>query len=213
MEPASLIATPAARDRRVRRSRSALLRAAVALVSERETTSISISDIAEAAEVSRPVVYQRFGDRDSLLIEAALDLARRELLPRLEEAPGRAAPADRRRAADLARHFAENRPFYRAMLTGSCAFALNQVLTALLLPLNQQIVRQLAGDGLDQQVVADLAAFLTGGSAAIVNEWVINGEDPLEPEQLADRLMRAISALTSGAAVIPANPPSQEPAP
>jgi len=31
--------------------------------------------------VSRQVVYVQFGDRDSLLVEAAVDLVRRELFP------------------------------------------------------------------------------------------------------------------------------------
>ena len=74
-----------ARDRRVRRSRAALMRAAVALVSERESTAVTVSEIAEAADVSRQVLYQQFGDRDALLLEAALDLVRRELLRRLAD--------------------------------------------------------------------------------------------------------------------------------
>ena len=72
-------------DKRVRRSRAALMHAAIALVSERGTAAVSISDIAEAADVSRPVLYQHFGDRDTLLLETALDLAARELLPRITD--------------------------------------------------------------------------------------------------------------------------------
>src|SRR5215472_1591063 len=68
------------RDRRVVRSRSALMRAAVALVGERGTTAVPIPDIAEAADVSRQLVYLHFGNREMLLLEAALDLARKELL-------------------------------------------------------------------------------------------------------------------------------------
>ncbi|MFE7836069.1 TetR family transcriptional regulator [Streptomyces sp. NPDC057474] len=48
------------------------------------------SDIAEAADVSRRVVYQHFGDRDTLLLEAGLGLARRELLPPRGRRRGRA---------------------------------------------------------------------------------------------------------------------------
>jgi len=57
------------------------------LVTERGTAAVSLSDIAEAADVSRRVVYQHFGDRDTLLLEAGLDLARRELLPYLADNP------------------------------------------------------------------------------------------------------------------------------
>jgi AcrR family transcriptional regulator len=49
------VAEPAL-DRRVRRSRTALMRAAVALVTECGTAAVSLSDVAEAADVSRRVV-------------------------------------------------------------------------------------------------------------------------------------------------------------
>ncbi|WP_406280810.1 TetR/AcrR family transcriptional regulator [Nocardia sp. NBC_00881] len=181
-------------DRRVRRSRAALTRAAVALVTERGTAAISITDIAEAADVSRPVVYQQFGDRDTLLLEAALDLARHELLA------DRTSGVGRDRALAAARHFAEHRVFYRALLTGSCAFALNKGLSGLLVPVNRQIVRQLYGSRLDERAVDDLATYLTGGAAAFINTWLVEAEDPLDPEQFADRLMRIMSVLIAGAA-------------
>jgi AcrR family transcriptional regulator len=186
---------PPAVDRRVRRSRAALLAAVVTLVAERGTAAVPISDIAEAADVSRQVVYLRFGDRDALLLEAALDLARRELLPRVADAPD--TSAGRARALAVARHFADHRPFYRALLTSSCAFALNKVLTGLLLPVNRQVVRQLYGERLDAHAVEDVALFVTGGWAAFVNTWVIEGGDPLDPEEFTDRLMRTAAVLTT----------------
>jgi AcrR family transcriptional regulator len=73
---------PLPADRRARRSRRALMRAAVALVGERGSTNVPVSDLAEAADVSRQLVYQQFGDRDTLLLEAALDLATDELVRR-----------------------------------------------------------------------------------------------------------------------------------
>src|SRR5947208_1875807 len=103
-------------DRRVERSRAALMAAAVRLVAERGTTAIPVTDLAEAANVSRQLVYLQFGDRDALLVAAAADLVRRELVPEADDRSGMVATA---------RHFARHRSFYRAMLTGSCAFAAN----------------------------------------------------------------------------------------
>jgi AcrR family transcriptional regulator len=184
-------------DRRVRRSRSALMLAAVALVAERDTAAVPISEIAEAADMSRHVLYQHFGDRDTLLLEAALDLARRELLPHLGEAAH--PPGGRTRALAIARHFAEHRRFYRAILTGSCGFAVNKALTVLLIPLNQQIIHQAYSERLDARTVEDLATFLTGGGSAFVNNWVVEGTDPLDPEEFVDRLYRLLSLLTEAA--------------
>ncbi|TQE22983.1 TetR/AcrR family transcriptional regulator [Streptomyces ipomoeae] len=186
-----------AKDRRVRRSRAALMRAAVELVTERGTAAVALSDIAEAADVSRRVVYQHFGDRDTLLLEAGLDLARRELLPRLMDCPPETSGRDR--ALAVSRHFAEHRVFYRALLTGSCAFALDRGLISLLLPVNRQSVRQLYGDRLDPQTVDDMATFLAGGGAAFVTTWVVEAADPLDPEAFTDRLLRVTSVLSTAA--------------
>ena len=175
-------------DPRVRRSRSALMQATVTLVAGRGTAAVPVSDIAEAAEVSRPLVYQHFGNLDTLLLESAVDLATRELLPRMADAAG--AGSRRDGALALTRHFSEHRSFYRAVLTSSCAFALNKALTGLLIPINRQLVHDLSGGSLDAQGEDDLATFITGGGAAFVNTWVVEAPDPLDPDEFADRLMR-----------------------
>ncbi|MGK3206212.1 TetR/AcrR family transcriptional regulator [Amycolatopsis sp. MEPSY49] len=178
------------KDRRVRRSRAALMGAAVGLVSERDSTAVSVSEIAEAADVSRQVLYQQFGDRDALLLEAALDLVRRELLAD--------PPGDERAALlALAEHFAAHRRFYRALLTGTSAFAFTEALTGLFLPLNRRHLGQALGDRLGDREVEDLATFLTGGAGAVVNAWVVGGPDPLDANAFTDRLLRIRSVVTA----------------
>lgn len=171
------------------------MRAAVALVAERGTTNITISDIAEAADVSRQLVYQQFGDRDTLFMEAALDLAESELVPRITSAPVTLDPSARVLA--VVEHFAEYRCFYRAMLTGPCAYGLSQTLSGLLGPFNEQLVHRMAGARLAPDVVEDLTAFVTGGWAAVINTWLIEGADPLDPEAFTDRLTGLLSVLTA----------------
>jgi AcrR family transcriptional regulator len=188
-----LTATPPAADRRVRRSRAALMRAAVALVTERGTAAVPVSDIADLADVGRRLVYEHFGDRDALLLEAGLDLARRELLPRIAGPP--ATSGARPPALTVVRHFADHRVFYRALLTGSCGFALDRGLIGLLLPVNREYVRQAYGDRLDPQTVEDLAAYVTGGASAFFTTWLVESPDPLDPEAFTDRLLRVMSVL------------------
>lgn len=173
------------------RSRSALLAAAVGLVSERGTTDLSVTDLAEAANVGRQLVYVQFGDRESLLVEAVADLVRRELMTPTASRGG----DERERTLVMAGHFARYRSFYRAMLTGSCAFGTNRTLSSVFSPFNKQVVRELFGE-LDHDVAEDLTAFLTAGAAEIVNTWLIDGDDPLEPEDLANRLRRLVPILT-----------------
>ena len=166
------------------RSRAALFAAAVRLVSERATTAIPVGDLADAADVSRRLVYLHFADRDSLLVAAAVDLIRQELIPQAEDVAGTFE-----RVLALARHFAKHRPFYRTMLTGSCAFALTRALNSLFGSVNRGEVRELFGE-LDEDTTDDLSAFVAAGIGAIVHEWLIDGPDPLDPAELAARLTR-----------------------
>ncbi|WP_328451932.1 MULTISPECIES: TetR family transcriptional regulator [unclassified Amycolatopsis] len=170
------------RDPRAVRSRAALSAAAVRLVSERGSANVPVTELAEAAGVSRQLVYLHFADRDALLVAAALDLARRELLPVRES--GRAA------VLATARHFAAHRAFYRALLTGPCAFALTTALSELLAPVNREAVRRLFGERLPAGTVDDLAVFLTGGAGAVINAWLLGDDETLDPEDLADRFVR-----------------------
>ncbi|MDX8036672.1 TetR/AcrR family transcriptional regulator [Lentzea sp. BCCO 10_0856] len=186
-----LPAVEPALDPRVRRTRAAVLRAAVDLVTARGTAAVTISEIATAADVSRRVVYQHFGDLDTVLLEAGLDLARRELLPRLADLR---EPVDARaETLTMASHFAEHQTFYRALLTGSCAFALDRGLIQLMLPVNRQVVEHLHGDRLTASAADDLAAFITGGVGSFVTAWVVAGAP--DPEAFTDRLLHVVSLL------------------
>ncbi|WP_239157666.1 TetR family transcriptional regulator [Streptomyces sp. SID13726] len=160
------------------------MRAAVRLVSERGTTSIAVTDITEAADVSRKLLYMHFGDREQLFTAAARDLLEREVLP----------PADddvleslRPQAVAMAQHFARHRRFYRPMLTGACAYEMNRTVNEFFETLNLDSVTVLYPD-LDPGMARDLAAFLTGGASALVTAWVVEGPDPLDVERLVDRL-------------------------
>lgn len=179
-------------DRRVLRSRAALMAAAVRLVSERGTTALPVGDLSDAANVSRQLVYLQFGDRDALLVAAAADLVERELIPEVcdDSAPRHA------RVLAMARHFARHRPFYRAMLTGSCSFPMTRALNGLFGSLITRTgLREVFGD-IDEATVRDVAALITGGTGAIVNDWVVDAADPLDPEELTDRLLRLTTTLT-----------------
>jgi AcrR family transcriptional regulator len=177
------------RDRRVRRSRAALIAAAVRLVSERGTTALPVSDLSDAADVSRQLVYLHFGDRDGLLVAAAADLVERELLTDV----GDAGASHHARLLATARHFAQHRSFYRAMLTGSCAFPMTRALNRLFGSLVTAAgLREIFG-GLDAATAHDLATLITSGTGTIVYGWVIDADDPLDPEELADRLVHLLT--------------------
>jgi hypothetical protein len=43
---------------------------------------------------------------------------------------------------------------------------------------------------LDAEMAGDLAEFLAGGTGAVLNAWLIDAADPLDPEELSTRLLR-----------------------
>jgi AcrR family transcriptional regulator len=191
----------------VRRTRAALLRAAVALVSARGTANVPVSDIADAAGVSRQLVYLHFGDRDTLLLEAALDLTRRELAEPWRQASGQATV--REHALAVARHFAEHRDFYRAMFNSASAFALSRAVSGLLAPLRRDSLEARFGEVLPPRLAEDVGAFINGGSAALVHAWVTETEGPLDPEAMADRLLAVGRVLAAALEVL--EPPVEIP--
>ncbi|WP_176611547.1 TetR/AcrR family transcriptional regulator [Actinomadura sp. WMMB 499] len=169
-------------DKRVRRSRAALVEAAVRLVTERGTTAIPVTDLTEAADVSRKLLYLHFGDRDGLLVAATIDLTERWA------ATGGAQDPETR-VVELARHLSEHQTFYRAVLSGSCAFAASEALKEVFGDLNRTTVSVLFG-GLDEDALNDVRVFFAAGVMAIVHSWIAGPGSPADPNALADRLRR-----------------------
>lgn len=201
---------PPAKDRRVRRTRAALLGAAIDLVSARGTANVPVSDIADAAGVSRQLVYLHYGDRDSLLLEAALDLVRRELAEPWRQPPRKATTRDH--ALAVARHFAAHRAFYRAMFNSASAFALSRAVSGLLAPLRHGSLQTRFAEVLPPVLAADLGAFINGGSAALVYAWVTEGDEPLDPEAMADRLLAVGQVLAAALGSLPQQSKAEVPA-
>ncbi len=169
-------------DKRVRRSRDALMSAAVRLVSERGSTAISVMDLAEAADVTRKVLYMHFGDRDALIVAAAVDATEAALSVAGSEDPFE-------RIVALAQHLADHRAFYRAVFSGPCAFAAGEAMNDLFTNLNRNTVTALFGD-LDESTLADMTLFFAAGVRAVVHDWIRESETVTGPEVLASRLRR-----------------------
>src|SRR5690242_8682562 len=70
------------RERQRRRTRKAIIDAAVGLIARGEEPSVG--EIAEAADVSRRTVYLYFPTLEHLLADAALELTRAGVEPRIE---------------------------------------------------------------------------------------------------------------------------------
>lgn len=181
-------------DRRVLRSRAALMEAAVRLVSERGVSPLSVTDLAEAANVSRQLVYLQFGNRDALLVAAAANLVERELLPDISDP----RHPHRKRLVAMGQHFASHQSFYRAMLTGPCAYPMTLALNDLFSSLVSRAGMRDAFGELDDTTARDITAMIVGGTASIVNHWLIDSNNRLDAEDLANRLLHVSATIIRG---------------
>jgi AcrR family transcriptional regulator len=182
-------------DPRVRRSRAALMTAAVRLVTERGTTAIPLTDIAAEANVSRQVVYQHFAHRDRLLVETTIDLIRRELIPRLQVEIAVPAPSAYRIAFASAEHFLGHRAFYRALITGSCSYAVSEAIADLYRPFHVRLVHDGLGPDVDPALLEHLVTFLVAGDDALIADYVVNDPEDVEAQEVAARVAAVQKAL------------------
>ncbi|MFF7383003.1 TetR family transcriptional regulator [Streptomyces griseoluteus] len=112
-------ATPAYRRLSVEQRRSQLLESALALFAHRAPEDVSLDDVAEAAGVSRPLVYRYFPGGKQQLYEAALTSAAEALRLCFDEP--REGPATARLARVLDRYLAfvdEHDTGFSALLQG-----------------------------------------------------------------------------------------------
>lgn len=187
MNPPQTGAVPRLDDPRAERTRAALLAAVVNVVQERGTTEIPLTEVAKAAGVSRQGAYLHYRDLSQLLLDAAIELLRSEVEP--------PAAGEHPRATTLrmTTHFARHRTFYRAMLSGRCAYALHLAVLDFLRASPPEGVR-----ALEASTARDFGDFVTGGAGTIINAWVLDPDDDSTPEQLAERLDTVLDLLVGG---------------
>jgi len=165
-------------DNRMRRSRDRLIEAVTSALDAPGAQLPSITELCAAAGVSRPTLYQHFGDVPSL-IDAAAIARLRTLFLRVAPAspvddPARTVPLLVR---ELLTDLLEHATFYRNVLTGPSAQAFHaRVVTFLaerLLTFSPIATRRRSSstDG------HSLATFMAAGSTWLAVEWLL-GDDP-----------------------------------
>ena len=176
----------ARQDRRVVRSRRAIVRAFEQLLAERPLDKITVSAIAQRADVDRKTFYQHFGSISGLLDAIAWDFAARVLdevectcatSGRVDAANGRTGAAPemlhaffRALAGNLSANMARERGFFEHVP----AEVLYERLRA---PFERQIVER----GLIAGIIADdirkpALAFVLGGMLALMRDWLEDGD-------------------------------------
>ncbi|MDO4918169.1 TetR/AcrR family transcriptional regulator [Kocuria sp.] len=176
-------------DRRIERTRAAVVRAAVELVSHRGS-QVGMTEIADAAGVSRKAVYENFGSRDQVLRSATECL--------LAGAPPRVQALDRERPnpwdavlPPLAEHIERFRDYYRAVLSGPGCF------------LTRDAVVGHAVSGLRD--VRDRQRLPADGAAGACDRFIVHGLVGVVADALLQQgdtdLRGLVESLTAGLAV------------
>jgi AcrR family transcriptional regulator len=162
------------RDRRVARTRRALLDAFYALLGERRYQAISVGDVVERADVGRSTFYQHFSGKDELLRHSM-----EPLLAMIADAAG-AGDADRTRAAVA--HLWERRSLARTLSCHAIVSASRRALADLV-----EVRLCLGADEEDGEMIRARAVQIAAAQLALIEAWT-RGELSASQEQIVTRL-------------------------
>ncbi len=191
------------------RSRAALVAAMTALLDERDLDGISITQVVQAAGVTRPTFYQHYGDIAHLASDAAVgrldaEFDHRESGPLSVEGwlTGVEPMVTR-----LLAHLAEHRDFYRRVLYGLGTRAATDAAVDLVARriLERSPLGALAGQpgAPDPEETQDSVVIISGGIVWLITSWLsteLTGRDTVKAmaHRVSVQLVRL--ALAAGAA-------------
>ncbi|MFI1957204.1 TetR/AcrR family transcriptional regulator [Streptomyces althioticus] len=189
--------TPAYRRLSVEERRSQLLEAALSLFAHRAPEEVSLDDVAEAAGVSRPLVYRYFPGGKQQLYEAALKSAADELrdcFDEPEEGPllPRLTRAVERYLAFVGRHDAG----FSALLQGGSVVETSRttaIVDGVRRAAAEHILRHLGVEGPGPRLRMTIRMWITAVEAASLI-WLDEGKQP-PPEELRDWLVEQFVAV------------------
>lgn len=177
-------------DRRRERTRRALREALIALIAERGYDGISVSDIADRADINRATFYLHYKDKDDLLFRGMAEIydaigqhhqtiTREQILSGADDLMNDASDFE---------HVREHADFYRALFSerGSIAFTIN-MLDYLAETFCCHMLEPLS-EGIEPAVPTDfIGAFLSGAEIGVIRWWLTRG-DAYSPQQVAQMM-------------------------
>lgn len=171
-------------DRRVVRTRAALIAAFNRIFLHRRQRGIRVAEIVEEANVGRSTFYEHFAGAEAIRLEAMKS-------PFAVLADAAAGRGDRARMEALLEHFWENRQRGREMLSGRAGEQAVRLLAGL-------IAERLKEDGRGSTLPLPLAARqLAEAALGPLKPWIA-GESPCPVPVLADALCRLGERLAGG---------------
>lgn len=192
-------------DRRVRRTRRLLGEALVALITEKEYESISITDITERADLNRATFYLHYGSKEELLVDM-LEERFDELVQRMEAInPNRPQWETYEAEVLIFEHAAEHHKMYKVLLgQNGVGYVVNRIVQYIADVVEEDMKRFITTD--DINIPLPLVAQHVAGALYAQLAWWITHDMPYTPEYMAKithrMCMRGTADVIEGAIAI-----------
>ncbi|WP_046234701.1 TetR/AcrR family transcriptional regulator [Paenibacillus algorifonticola] len=173
-------------DRRITRTKEAILQSFITLVSEKDFESITINDIADRANINRGTVYFHFDDKYDLL-NKCIDENLNKMISATTETNASGETVDLIKSSFLPvmNYFAENHRFYASMLANKGIPAFRERMLELV---TSHIKLHIDMGGNNQNYSKELVTQFMGSAFVGVIEWWILNNMPQSPIEVADQL-------------------------
>ena len=180
-------------DRRTRRTRRALFEALIEMILEGDYDAISVSDIADRANVGRSTFYAHFSDKDDLLRNGVGHFRTILSARHGEEVAGETVPA--RRALGFSRfmfeHLKEQRRLYRALMRGRAGPIVMERFRLFLSELVRSELSAAARERGKDVPTEVTVQFVVGAFLALLTWWLDRGAK--EAPEAMDAMFRALA--------------------
>jgi AcrR family transcriptional regulator len=154
-------------DRRVRRTRAAIINALTDLIIEKGYESVTVSDIIERADVGRSTFYAHFTDKRDVFDDTIAELS--EFLRGHSSGEGAIFSF----SFPLFEHIAQQRPVVRALFgNGGHSVALQTTRKALSDVIREDLETRLAGRRVQAAELSLLVAFVVGAYFSVITHWL-----------------------------------------
>ncbi len=173
-------------DLRIRRTRKWLQEALLSLMAEKPFIKITIAEITEKAEVSRPTFYLHYKNKEEVLVDY-LDSMYQTFMEDMQ--PYVDSILQGKMAVKLFEQIAAQANFLRPLLNSEVSYIVMEKLHQYCYDVIKQSLQQDLFPMVDDNTWDILMASLAGGVYAISIQW-LKMDMPLSPKEMGDLTMR-----------------------
>jgi AcrR family transcriptional regulator len=184
-------------DRRITRTQSALRKALLELIQEKDYDSITVEEITARADLARTTFYLHYRDKEELLLDYFNEMIGERMqqfaqipLSILAHPPGEGGQSGVpvRPIAAVFQHAAENASLYRLVLDGQGMLRIaEQLRRTVNQSAKEMLTSKVSQEGLKLEMPVDLLVHCFVGAFLASLAWWLEQEMPCSPEEMARR--------------------------